>query len=174
MPRKSDIPKRTAAIWDAIAQGSPEMMDEALARPIRAPVVARAKTQPERDLVQRPLVVWLRKHLPDGSVVFAVPNLARSRQQLFSLIRDGMLPGVPDICIITTRTRMMCGDDGMIPHTTPWIGFIECKRPDGGTLTDAQIVVQGQLGALRVPVLAECRSVAEAAAWLKEQGVALR
>jgi hypothetical protein len=34
--------------------------------------------------------------------------------------------------------------------------------------------VQGQLGALRVPVLAECRSVAEAAAWLKEQGVALR
>jgi hypothetical protein len=25
-----------------------------------------------------------------------------------------------------------------------------------------------------VPVLAECRSVAEAAAWLKEQGVALR
>jgi hypothetical protein len=175
MPRKEHLTRRQGALWDALAQGSPEMVADALAKPTRA--ASTPARQSERIDVQRPLIVYLRKHLPAGSVVFAVPNLARSREHTYTLIRDGMLPGVPDICILTSTTAMLCGDDethSMIPWSTPWVGFIECKRPGGGVLSDAQREVQSFIRALKIPVLAECRSIPEAAQWLHEQGVVLR
>src|SRR5262245_16945147 len=132
MVRKSDLPRRAGAIWDALAQGDPDALAEAHAMTTRK---AAMPVQHEREEVQRPLIVYLRRHLEPGSVVFSVPNMARSRQQTFTLIRDGMLPGVPDVCVLTTRSKQVCGDDDWIEHVTPWVGFIECKRPGGGSLS---------------------------------------
>lgn len=161
--RKSDLSKRVAQQWDAIARGEPALLDDfdfsKKAKPRAKPV------QAEKVEVQRPLVVHLRRHLPEGSVVFAIPNLSRSRQQTFALLRDGMLPGVPDLCIIIPR-------DGCI--TDPSVFFIECKHPDGGTLNDAQREVQRQLEWCSVPVLSECRSVRQAVDWLQKHGVQFR
>lgn len=120
---------------------------------------ATKRKDTERSEVQRPLVNYLRRHLPAGSVVFAITNHARSRQQVFALMRDGMLPGMPDVGVI-------------VPG--PCFLAIECKRPDGGALSDAQRHVQSELTALGVPVLSECRSVEQAVEWLISMGVEFR
>lgn len=164
--KRSDVSKSAARKWNAIAQGAPELLDDTdfkhpyVTKPARAPL-----KQAEKVEVQRPLVIYLRRHLPHGSVVFAVPNGARSKNQIFSLMRDGMLPGVPDICVCVDGRRLVT------PQSQAWVGMIECKAPDGGRLSDAQTHVQGELVAMRVPVLSECRSVEQAVAWLHQQGV---
>lgn len=124
--------------------------------PPRPKISTTKRNDTERSEVQRPLVNYLRRHLPVGSVVFAITNHARSRQQVFALMRDGMLPGMPDVGVI-------------VPG--PCFLAIECKRPDGGALSDAQRHVQSELTALGVPVLSECRSVEQAVEWLKSMGV---
>lgn len=161
--RKADLPRRKAAIWDALAQGDPDAPAlQARAIPTGAP--PKPRNDAERREVQRPLIVYLRRHLAEpDSVVFAIPNLARSQQQTFALIADGMLPGIPDVCVVTRDVR-----------GARWAGFIEAKAPDGGRLSDAQKHVQAQIRALGFPVLAECRSVQAAVDWLSEHGVAFR
>lgn len=154
------IPKATTArgkAWRALAEGAPELLEDVDFSKLRHRVrVTKKPDQQERHNVQRPLVTYLRRHLPTGSVVFAITNHARSRAQIFSLLRDGMQPGFPDIGIILAGPRFLA---------------IECKRPDGGSLSDSQIHTQALLAAAGVPVLAECRSVSEAVEWLREQGV---
>lgn len=175
----SDIPKRKRALYRALAEGAPELLtdaDMAYHAAIRAP---RAKpVQSEKVDVQRPLVVYLRRHLPAGSVVFTVPNASRSKQQTFALIRDGMLPGMPDVGVIVPEMayiREKSSTLGFRPAYTAGVFFIECKRPDGrGKLSEAQQHVQSMLTALGVPVLAECTSVQQAIAWLHQQGVEFR
>ena len=125
--------------------------------PKRKPPAKRNDT--ERSEVQRPLVNYLRRHLPIGSVVFAITNHARSRQQVFALMRDGMLPGMPDVGVV-------------VPG--PCFLAIECKRPNGGALSEGQKHVQSELTALGVPVLSECRSVEQAVEWLISMGVEFR
>jgi hypothetical protein len=162
--RRADVSKRAARKWDAIAQGAPDLLDDAdFAHPYPSSKARQPLKQTEKTEVQRPLVVYLRRHLPADSVVFAIPNAARSRAQIFSLMRDGMLPGAPDICVITRDA------DGK-----RWLGFIECKHPNGGRLSDVQIEVQARIGALGFPVLSECRSVEQAVAWMHQQGVPVR
>lgn len=157
------IPKPTTArgkAWRALAEGAPELLDDVDFSKLRHRVrITKKPDQAERHSVQRPLVTYLRRHLPAGSVVFAITNHARSREQVFALLADGMQPGMPDVGVVLAGARLL---------------LIECKRPDGGSLSDAQKHTQGLLEALGVPVLKECRSKEEAVAWLREQGVFVR
>lgn len=169
--RKSDVGKRAGKLWDALGQGAPDLLDDTDFKhpyPSANKQIGQKKNQSEKTDVQRPLVTYLRKHLPLGSVVFATTNHARSKQQIFALMRDGMLPGVPDICVCVDGARLI------VPQSQAFVCFIECKHPDGGRLSDNQIHVQAEIKALRVPVLEECRSVEQAVAWLHQQGVPVR
>lgn len=159
--KKSDVSKSLAKAWDKLGQGIP-LDDLDVQRFAHSAAKAKAPKKPRQDLeraqVQRPLVVYLRRHLPAGSVVFAITNHARSRQQIFALMRDGMLPGVPDVCAVLPGGRVL---------------FIECKRPDGGSRNDSQKHVQASLQAIGVAVMQECRSVEQAVEWLRAEGVAI-
>lgn len=172
MPRKSHVPKRVAKLWDAIGQGAPELLDDTdFKHPYVTPKPRAKPQQRERKEVQRPLVNYLRKHLPAGSVVFAVTNHARSRTQTFALIADGMLSGMTDVVVLVDR-RHVVGLQGT--SGPPWIGCIENKDPEGGSLSDNQKFVQSELRAMGAAVLEECRSVEQAVAWLHQQGVPVR
>ena len=145
------VPKRLAKAWEAVARGAPGLLTDDDFAP-RAPRAPPVKQEAPR---QRAVVSYLRKHLPEGSVVCAVTNHSRSREQTFFLVAQGMLPGMPDLLIFTPG---------------PAVHAIEMKGPDG-RLSDAQRHVQGLLTALGVPVLAECTGIDEARDWLREQGV---
>lgn len=165
--KKSDLSKRAAKHHEAIARGAPELLsDTDFAHPYVTRKPTQKPAQTERTEVQRPLVNFLRGHLPRGSVVFAITNHARSKTQVFALMRDGMLPGFPDIGIISRVAPQHGGGR--------FVGFIEAKRPGGGVLSEAQKFVQAEIRELGLPVLAECRSVQEAVDWLREQGVEVR
>lgn len=188
-PRKNwrDLPKGVRNKWldqeaqIAAAKDTPTSADEvmtdadfAMARAFRdgaGPAPRKPPAQRERDEVQRPLVNHLRKHLPAGSIVFAVTNHARSKMQIMALIRDGMKVGLPDIGIITAAVGR---DDGRLTLLPPRLLMIECKHPDGGVLSEAQKHTQSELRGLGVPVLAECRSVEQALEWLRKQGVEIK
>ena len=154
-----DLSKRAAQQWSAIAQGAPELLDDLDIQRIRKP---RAKpAQREKTLVQRPLVVRLRKHLPRGSVVHAQAIQPLNTNHKFAMQRDGVQFGMPDIDIYVPR------DGGF------WHGKIECKDPEGGVLSNTQIHTQQLLMDMGVPVLRACRSVEEGVAWLRAQGVSI-
>lgn len=165
--RKQDTPKHLHKAWDALAQGAPDLLDDLDISRLRARAEARAEAPPRKkpDQAERRSqgrgVVYLRRHLPMGSLVYAVPNSARSQAHRFALMRDGMLPGMPDLGII-------------VPWPEPFLHRtfrIEWKREGGGVLSPAQIHIHEQLRALGVPLLSECRSTQEAVDWLREQGV---
>lgn len=159
MTRKADVPKRIAEAWDKLGQGVP--LDDLELQRLRAPQKPRAKPEQKERRSQGRAVIYLRKHLPHGSLVYAVPNHSRSRMQTFALLRDGLLPGMPDLGII-------------VPWEAPFYHrtfHVEWKREDGGRLSESQIRVHEQLRALGVPLLPECRTVEECVAWLQSEGV---
>lgn len=178
-----DLPKGVRNKWldqeaqIAAAKDTPTSADEvmtdadfAMARAFRdgaGPAPRKPPAQRERDEVQRPLVNYLRKHLPPGSVVFSVPNHARSKMQVLALIRDGLKPGFPDLGLLVNMSTAA-------ELRPPLVCFIENKHPDGGVLSAAQEHTQGELVALGFPVLCDCRSVEQALEWLRKQGVEIK
>lgn len=157
--KKSEMSRALAKAWGAIGEGAPELLSDADFVAMKAP--PRAKPQQKERKSQAAGVIFLRKHLPRGSLVYAIPNASRSREHRFSLLRDGLLPGMPDLGII-------------VPWPEPFLHRtfrIEWKRPGGGALSQSQIEVHAQLRALGVPLLSECRGTDEAVEWLREQGV---
>lgn len=155
--------KQVQRMWKAIAEGKPELLDDLdmHRKPRAAPI---AKEAP----LQKATVNFLRKHLPPGSLVWAMTNHSRSQNQTFALIAMGMLPGMPDLGVLVPS-------DGYSPvhGTEPRLYFIEMKAPKG-VLSAAQERVQGLLQDMGIPVLAKCESAKQAADWLEAQGVRFR
>lgn len=78
---------------------------------------------------QREFVSWFRKRYP-GVLIFAIPNGGhRSKATAARLKAEGVVPGVPDLCI------------------PEWMVFIEMKRRKGGRLSKDQKNVMDQLQA---------------------------
>ena len=144
--------KTVRQMWAAIAEGKPELLDDLDMQ--RAP--RRRPVQHEANM-QAKLVVQLRKHLPPGSIVFAVPNQASGgARHGYSAARKGQLAGVPDLfCVVNGQ----------------FYG-IECKS-DKGRLSAAQIDMHERFEAQGVPCCV-VRSVAEAIDFLEKQGVCFR
>ena len=151
------VNKRIAKMWRAVAEGKPELLDD-LALQQRKP---RAKpVQAEKKEVQQPLVVYLRKHLPLGSVVHAQAIQPVSENHRFAMARDGVQFGYPDVEVIIPGPRYF---------------HIECKNPNGrGRLSKSQQDTQELMTDLGCVVLSECESVAQAVEWLTAQGVKFR
>lgn len=160
------IPKSERAAWDAIAVGAPHLLPVAHA----AQKTPRKKPEQKERKSQGAAVTYLRRHLPRGSLVYAIPNMARSPAHRFALIRDGMLPGMTDLCIIVPDHDAQ----SFRSFYVEWKRAFGPRGGNGGALSDAQIEVQRQLRDAYVPVLAECRSIEECAAWLREQGVEIQ
>ena len=171
--RLQDVPKRQQNLHRAIAEGAPEMLEDAdfaLRKATRQP---RAKPE---ALKQRAVVVYLRKHLPLGSIVFAITNHSRSKHQTFALIAQGMLPGMPDVGVLVPShplSRPMPQQYHLYSPHRHCLFFIEMKS-DTGKLSEAQRNTQELLRDLGVPVLSECRSVDEAKIFLQKLGVQFR
>lgn len=156
------LPKRVQKIYRAIAEGAPEMLTDA-DFVMRTP---RAKPQlREKKEVQQPLVVYLRKHLPAGSIVHAQAIQPLNENHRFAMIRDGVQFGMPDLLVIVP------GDERNEWPVLPRFFFIECKHPDGGVISGAQEATQRMLIDAGCEVLSECRSVQQAISWLTERGV---
>lgn len=164
--RMSDIPKSRRNLMRALAEGAPEMLtdaDFAYRTATRAPAKKRAKPE---ALAQRAIVNGLKRRLPAGSLIFAITNHSRSKNQTFFLMSQGMLPGMPDIGVIVPPY-----------HYSPLYGrlfLIEVKDPNGGSLSDNQKRVQEDLRTLGVPVLAECRDLKEALVFFRNHSVPLK
>ena len=161
--------KRIAKMWRAVAEGKPELLDD-LALQQRKP---RAKpVQSEKKEVQQPLVAYLRKHLPLGSIVHAEAIQPVSENHRFAMQRDGVQFGMPDIVVIVPEISLF---ERGITLVCPRHYYIECKRPGkGGKLSPSQIHTQGLLEDMGCNVLRECRSVAQAVEWLTADGVKFR
>lgn len=165
--RKQDLPRRLAAAWDALGQGAPELIDDADVAYFKATRSPRKKPeQRERMQVQRPLVNFLRRHLPSGSKVLFIPNgTARSsRNHIFMLIADGLEQGTPDLEIILPFGTY---DVQRVPRG---VCRIECKREEGIKPSDNQALRIAEHEALGIPCFV-AGSVAEAVDWLRKQGV---
>lgn len=153
--RKADASsKRLAAVWDAMAQGDVEALEEIGAAPEPK---QRAKPEKHEALRQRAVVTYLRKHLPLGSLVFAITNHSRSREQTFFLLSQGMLPGMTDLGVLVAGRFYA----------------IEMKNP-GGRLSSNQERVQGALEDQGVPVLKMCEGVPDVVAFFDRWGVQWR
>ena len=160
--------KRIAKMWRAVAEGKPELLDD-LALQQRKP---RAKpVQSEKKEVQQPLVAYLRKHLPLGSIVHAEAIQPVSENHRFAMQRDGVQFGMPDLLVIVPR--QVVTQFGFL-NGEPLYAHIECKAPKGGRLSPSQIHTQGLLEDMGCAVLKECRSVEQAVEWLEERGVEFR
>ena len=153
------VNKRISKMWRAVAEGKPELLDD-LALQQRKP---RAKPVAKEAPLQRATVNFLRKHLPPGSLVWAMTNHSRSQNQTFALIAMGMLPGMPDLGVLIPFQR----------GAGPGIYFIEMKAPKG-SVSATQERVHGLLQDMGIPVLAKCESAKQAADWLEAQGVKFR
>jgi len=119
------------------------------------PLAAPRKRGRAEHALQCAVVQYLRLACPDG-LVFAVPNGGhRSARTGADLRREGLLAGVPDLCLIW-RGRSL---------------FIELKTPLGG-LSRAQRAVHRALVAAGAEVMV-CRSIDQVEAALREAGVRL-
>jgi hypothetical protein len=119
------------------------------------PLPAPRKRGRVEHTLQCAVVQYLRLACPDG-VAFAVPNGGhRSPRVGADLRREGLLAGVPDLCLIW-RGRAL---------------FIELKTPVGG-LSRAQRAVHRALVAAGAEVMV-CRSLDQVEASLREAGVRL-
>jgi len=120
------------------------------------PLPAPRKRGRAEHTLQCAVVQYLRLACPDG-LVFAVPNGGhRSKRVGADLRREGLLAGVPDLCLIW-RGRSL---------------FIELKTPLGG-LSKTQRAVHRALVAAGAEVMV-CRSLDQVEASLREAGLRLR
>lgn len=153
--------KQVQRMWKAIAEGKPELLDDLdMTRGNPRGHPRRKPEQREKKEVQQPLVIFLRKHLPLGSVVHAQAIQPVSENHRFAMQRDGVQFGMPDLLVI-------------VPG--PAFYFIEAKHPDGsGRLSSTQQHTQGLLEDMGCAVLRECTSAAQAVEWLQSKGVKFR
>lgn len=87
------------------------------------------------DAIQTTIITYLRFALPKA-IIFSIPNEGKRSPRLAAAMkRRGMLPGVPDICIIGRNSKAY---------------FIEVKSKKG-TLTDNQKAVAEMMVNRSVP-----------------------
>jgi hypothetical protein len=105
--------------------------------------------------IQADVIAWIREIAP-GVVAFYIPNDVRvSKREASRLKWLGLLPGIPDICIIDRLGAVF---------------FIEVKTPIG-TVSPAQQQVMDRLISLSAPC-AVVRSAAELPALFDRWGIA--
>lgn len=108
--------------------------------------------RPEHQL-QCAVVRYLRLALP-GAVIFAIPNAGKRSKVGGAMEKEaGLLPGMPDLCVIYNRGVM----------------FIELKAP-AGLLSAAQKNRIAELMDAGIPV-AVCRSLGDVYIFLLAAGV---
>lgn len=91
------------------------------------------------------IVTHLNKHLPEGSLVFHVPNHARSREHALFLARMGQRGGIPDLLVVVPHP---CGQAPTRPQGL-WFG-LEVKD-EGEAATSKQEYYHGVLDRLGCP-----------------------
>lgn len=102
-----------------------------------APVpIPKTRSNPERA-IQRALIAELAVLLPLGAVVLHVPNEDAGKSMLYGLskIRDGILPGCPDLLIVHQGLAY----------------WLEVKAP-AGSLNDNQVKAHPRLRGAGTPV----------------------
>lgn len=158
-PKKNHVGKRLGAKWDALGQGAPDLMtDTDFTHPYPSPPkIKRAPVKREAPR-QRAVVNGLRRRLPEGSLIWATTNHARTRNQTFFLISQGMVPGMTDLFVLIEGPRLF---------------GIEMKD-EGKRASENQLFVHAQLRALGVPVLSECCELEQAVEFLRGQGVEVK
>lgn len=119
-------------------------------KPLREKSRRRA---PEAEL-QVKLVVALRRRLPEGSLVFHVPNQRRGKTDAIKLKTMGVLAGMPDLLVLLPFDR----------RREARLLAIEVKARSGA-LSESQVRVAEQLGALGVPYFL-ARDVESALKWI--------
>lgn len=88
------------------------------------PRKAKAPIAKERS-EQRAFVRWFALQYPGELLAKNCNDLVRNERQAFLMALEGLLPGMPDVCIMAPRK--------------PWHSlFIELKRRRGGIVSDAQ------------------------------------
>ena len=115
---------------------------------------------------QRTILQWLRAVLPHGSMVSATMNESTPRSKdLGQMARyferrkaSGVVTGWPDLTIVLPGQRVV---------------FVECKRPIGGEVSDAQQSIHRQLIALGFPVVI-ATSIESTRHGLRAAGIELR
>ena len=117
----------------------------------------RAPRQRPESLTQRAVHQYLRWALPPDAVHFSIPNgLMRSKKAGAAAVGEGLLAGVPDLCIV-------------------WRGrafFLELKAPHG-VVSAAQRETQRRLIYAGAEVMV-CKSAEQVEAALREAGMRLR
>lgn len=163
--RKSSISAAARKYYDALNMREPELLTDEY---FSGPAPRAAPKQREKVEVQRPLVFYLRKHLPAGSIVHAEAIQPLNENHKFAMQRDGVQFGMPDILVIV-RMKVGSLSTGII-SSKPCFFFIECKSAKG-TMSASQHHTQALLIAAGCNVLPMCRSVEEGVAWLRGLGV---
>lgn len=99
------ITKRNRAFWNAAnAAGGPHEREAMAAFECIAAVAPRADRKPrskDEAKAQIKIVVYLRRHLPEGAVVWHTPNMRRSENHGHHLRSMGMMAGLPDLFVLT-------------------------------------------------------------------------
>ncbi|MDQ1077986.1 VRR-NUC domain-containing protein [Pseudoroseomonas cervicalis] len=124
----------------------------------------KKRGNPER-LAQVQVVSYLRRALPDGSIVFAIPNEQKASGPgkfagaRFGQARKaaGVLTGMPDVCCVVPG------------RVTVWIEM----KSKVGRATDAQLAMHERLRRAG-HVVGIVRSIEDAAALMDRAGVPLR
>jgi len=91
--RLRDVNKKLAKTWGAIAREKPELLDD-LDLQQRVP---RKKPVKREAPIQQRIVVYLRKHLPPGSLVWSNNASFANKQHGFASRATGTLAGLPDV-----------------------------------------------------------------------------
>lgn len=114
------------------------------------------KAQPEAA-IQRSVLAYLTKALPQPHLVVAIPNGQASDAGRMWASRLGQVAGFPDLQILVGGRTL----------------FMECKSAVG-RLSDAQKAVHARVTACGFPAPAVVRSIADAEAALRGWGVVVR
>lgn len=96
--------------------------------------------QPERELVLKPCLDWLKKQIFTGAIL--------QYRRLDALDRFH-INGSPDIEIWIPKDK------------TIWILMAECKRPDGGSLSPAQVSYRNKYKDFKNVIYVDIRSLKE-------------
>ena len=151
---------RKAQMLRALAEGCPENMPADFPAP-RAPRKRAVKKEAPRQIA---IVTHLRRHLPEGSLVFHIPNHRRSENHGHFLRAMGQLAGMPDLLVVIPHPL------GYAPTRPQGLWFGLEVKDEGGKVTDRQSYYHAQLATLGCPCAVVC-DVGGAVDFLRGWGV---
>lgn len=110
--------------------------------PARKPRRKPTKREAPRQIA---IVTHLRRHLPEGSLVFHIPNHRRSENHGHFLRAMGQIAGMPDLLVCVPHPL------GQAPTQPGGLWFGLEVKDEGGVVSDRQAYWHGVLAALGCP-----------------------